>query len=92
MSNSCNSEIARGIDLQELGDIAGAEDPVDIRKFLRLVSGEVRREHAVRRTSPPQQLAGGAWRRLPAAARGLPGEHLLTHQVLLALSSSLMLS
>lgn len=53
-----------GLELvEELGDVAGAEDLVDVGEFLGLVRREVRREHALRLALPPEELAGGARRR-----------------------------
>jgi hypothetical protein len=48
--------------VQQLGDIAGAEDLMDIGEFVGLVGGEVGREHTFRRTLAAQKLARGARR------------------------------
>lgn len=40
-------------------------------EFLRLIGGEIRRKHAVRRTSSPEQLAGRARRCRPLLPAGL---------------------
>lgn len=48
--------------VEELGDVAGAEDLVDIGELLGLLGGEVRGEYAPRHAFPPQELARRAWR------------------------------
>lgn len=48
--------------VQQLGNIAGAEDLVDIGEFVGLVRGEVGREHTFRRAFAAQKLACGTRR------------------------------
>jgi hypothetical protein len=56
-----------GVELvEQLGDVAGAEDAVDVHELLRVVRREVGREHAVRLALAPQELARRA--RRPRAA------------------------
>jgi hypothetical protein len=58
-----------GVELvEDLGDVAGAEDAVHVHKLLRIVRREIGREHAVRLALAPEELAGGA-RRARAGAR-----------------------
>ena len=47
--------------VEELGDVAGPEDLVDVRELLRLVRGKVRGEDAVRLALPAEELARRAW-------------------------------
>lgn len=46
--------------VEELCDVAGAEDLVDVRELLRLLRRKIRREDAPWHALPPQELAGCA--------------------------------
>jgi hypothetical protein len=45
--------------IEQLGDIAGAEDLVNIGEFVRLVRREIGRKHTFRRALAPEKLACG---------------------------------
>lgn len=58
----CVLALVDGEFVEQLGDVAGAENLVDIGEFVRLVRGEVGCEHAFCRALPAQELACGARR------------------------------
>jgi len=47
--------------VEDLGDVAGAEDTVHVHELLRVVRREIGREHAVRLALASEELARRAW-------------------------------
>jgi hypothetical protein len=56
--------------VEDLGNVAGAEDAVHVHELLRVVRREIGREHAARLALAPQELARRARRTRAAAATG----------------------
>lgn len=57
--NSRHPPLVHGKLIEQLGDIAGAEDLVNIGEFVRLVRREIGRKHTFRRALAPEEFACG---------------------------------